>query len=235
MSFLNDPALRHIAATTGDVLPEQLWRYDTGSEDALGDLARILHKTAHSYNRAVASLDRAVQLLTHRPDARAAGLGKVLPGMTTATEQHAVLADVLTDAYLAWRRHHPISDAGVQRHLLLYPRDLTHGVVTLWPSSAYVWLVSPDAEAAHAFGIPYADRTVGQVTETLEGVFEPIACTNPDHIADQPALTYRLPVRDDLATACRSLLRWWALRHSAAWQSRNPDQLTPTELDQLAA
>jgi len=155
--------------------------------------------------------------------------------MSTSMEQHAVLADVLTDTYLAWRRHRRISDGGVERHLLLYPRDPAHGVVTLWPTSAYVWLVSADAEAAHAFAVPYADRIVGQVTETLNGVFEPIACTNSDHIVDQPTLAYHLPVRDDLATACRSLLHWWQLRHSAAWRSRTPDQLTPTELDQLAA
>ena len=102
------------------------------------------------------------------------------------------------------------------------------------PPLITVWLVTADAEAADAFGIPYADRVVGQLTESTDGSFEPIACTNPNHIAEQAAITYRLPIRDDLATACRSLLRWWALRHSAAWRSRTPDQLIPAELDQLA-
>jgi hypothetical protein len=232
--FLTDPALRRIAAATNEVLPEQLWRYDTGGEDAVGDLARILHKTARSYNDTAVYLDKAVQRLTGRSRLGAAGYSEVLPGMLAAMEHHAVLADVLTDAYLAWRRHRAIG-GGDERHLLLYFGDPAHGVATLRCTSPYVWLVTADAEAAQAFAVPYANRIVGQVTETLDGTWQPIACSNPEHIADQPAITYRLPVRDDLATACRSLLRWWALRHSAAWRSRTPDQLTPDELDQLAA
>jgi hypothetical protein len=93
-------------------------------------------------------------------------------------------------------------------------------------------MVTADAEAAEAFEVPYPNRMVGVLHESPWEGWLPIACTDPAHIPS--GMAYRLPVRDDLATACRSLLRWWALRHSAAWRSRTPDQLTPTELDQLA-
>lgn len=48
-------------------------------------------------------------------------------------------------------------------------------------------------------------------------------------------MTYALPGHDDLPVACRMLLRWWQLRHSAAWRSRTPDQLTGDELAALTA
>ncbi|MBB5871941.1 hypothetical protein F4553_005320 [Allocatelliglobosispora scoriae] len=236
--FLADPTLRLIAATTNDVLPEQLWRYDTGTEDAVGDLARILHKTALAYNASCAELDKPHP----RPSSglRAAGTGEAMSAVLATVDRHAacerhnVIAGGLLDLYQAWRRHRPIND-GDERHLLLRPRDPGYGVATLQRTSHNVWMVTADPEAADAFEVPYPNRMVGVLYESPWEWWLPVACTDAAHLAAASGPVYRLPVRDDFVTACRSLLRWWALRHSAAWQSRTPDQLTPTELDQLAA
>lgn len=232
--FLTDPALRRIAAVTNEVLPEQLWRYDTATEDALGDLARILHRAALGYNNTTAFLDKAVQELTARPELRLAGYGQALPNVLCAMERHGILADLLIDAYRAWHRHHPIEQHRDERHLLLQPGDPSRGVAVLRAHGPHTWLMLPDAEAAEAFGVPYPCRIVGQVAWTDEG-WLPTAYTNPAHLEEQPRMIYRLPVCDDIASACRSLLRWWQLRHSATWHSRTPDQLTEPELAQLAA
>ncbi|MCP2325197.1 hypothetical protein HDA40_003704 [Hamadaea flava] len=233
--FLTDPALRLIAASTNDVLPEQLWRYDTAAENAFGDLARILHKTAIAYNTSSADLDRPAP----RPSfgLRPAGTGEAMQDMLAtidrhaAMERHTVITGSLLDLYRAWRRYRTLND-GDQRHLLLCSGDPGHGVATMQRFTHHQWRVIADAEAAQAFGVPYPNRMVGVLVETEDGIWQPIACTDAAQIASGTA--HLLPVRDDLATACRSLLRWWALRHSAAWRSRTPDQLTPTELDQLA-
>jgi hypothetical protein len=233
--FLTDPALRLIAGTTNDVLPEQLWRYDTGTADALGDLARILHKTALAYNASIADLDNAAPQPSF--GLRPAGTGEAMKDVLAtidrhaAIERHTVITGSLLDLYRAWRSHRPIG-GGDERHLLLYPGDPGHGVATLQRTSPNAWMVTADAEAAQAFRVPYPGRMVGVLAETEDGTWQPIACTDAAHI--HSGMAYRLPVRDDLATACRSLLRWWALRHSAAWRSRTPDQLDATELDQLA-
>ncbi|MBV1854583.1 hypothetical protein [Catellatospora tritici] len=232
--FLTDHALRRIAAATNEVLPDQLWRYDTAAEDAVGDLARLLHKTARAYNATTTYLDSAVPKLTARPELRTAGQREDLSGMLAAIERHHVLADVLLDAYMAWRRHRTIS-GGDEQHLLLYPGDPAHGVITLSRTSPRFWRATADTEAAKAFGVPYADRIVGLIAETPDGKYEATACSSQAHAESGSPMSYRLPDRDDLTTACRSLLRWWQLRHSAAWRSRTPDQLDPTELDQLAA
>ncbi|MDG4751336.1 hypothetical protein O7630_10320 [Micromonospora sp. WMMD718] len=233
--FLADPALRLIAASTNDVLPEQLWRYDTGTEDAFGDLARILHKTAMAYNTSSADLDSPAprRSLGIRPAGTGAAMQDVLATIDqrVALERHTVITGSLLDLYRAWRRHRPLND-GEQRHLLLCSGDPGHGVATMQRFTHRQWRVTADAEAAQAFAVPYPNRMVGVLVETEDGIWQPIACTDAAQIAS--GMAYRLPVRDDLATACRSLLRWWALRHSTAWRSRNPDQLTPTELDQLA-
>jgi hypothetical protein len=42
-------------------------------------------------------------------------------------------------------------------------------------------------------------------------------------------------VVEDEAAACRSLLRWWALRDSPQWRNRTPDQLSTEEQAALAA
>ncbi|MFI9641401.1 hypothetical protein ACIG87_15275 [Micromonospora sp. NPDC051925] len=231
--FLTDPALRHIAAVTNEVLPEHLWRYDTATEDALGDLARILHRTTLGFNNTTAFLDQAVQQLTARPELRLAGYRHALPNMLAAVERHGILADLLIDAYRAWRRHRPIERHGDEHYLLMQYGDPSRGVGVLRAHGPNTWLVLPDAEAALAFEAPYAGRVVGQVAQTEDG-WTPIAYTDPAYLTEQPSMIYRLPACDDIASACRSLLRWWQLRHSALWNSRTPDQLTEPELARLA-
>lgn len=234
--FLADPTLRLIAGTTNDVLPAQMWRYDTGSEDALGDLARILHKTAMAYNASCAELDNPAPRPTSA--SQAAGTGEAMSAVLAtinrhaAWERHNIITGGLLDLYAAWRRHRSIND-GDERHLLLRPRDPGHGVATLQRAAHNMWTVTADAEAADAFGVPYPNRMVGVLYESPWEGWLPVACTDAAHLAADSGPSYRLPVRDDLATACRSLLRWWALRHSAAWRNRTPDQLTENELDQL--
>lgn len=232
--FLTDPALRRIAAATNEVLPDQLWRFDTAAEDAVGDLARLLHKTAREYNATVAYLDSAVPHLTARPELRTAGGREAVSGMLAAIERHQVLSGVLIDAYSAWRRHRALG-GGDEQHLLVYSGDPAYGVITLSRTSPRFWRATSDAEAAEAFDVPYAGRIVGLIAETPDGRYEATACSNQAHAESGSPIAYRLPDQDDLTTACRSLLRWWQLRHSAAWRSRNPDQLEPAELDQLAA
>lgn len=237
MAFLTDPALRLIAGATNDVLPEHLWRYDTGTEDPMGDLARILHKTARAYNTSSADLDKPGP----RPSfgRRPAGTGEAMKDVLAtidrhaAMERHTAITGGLLDLYRAWRRHRPIGD-GDERHLLFYPGDPGHGVATLQRLTHNKWQVTADPEAADAFEVPYPNRMVGVLHESHWEGWLPTACTDAAHLAATSGPAYQLPVREDLATACRSLLRWWALRHSAAWRSRTPDQLTTDELDQLA-
>ncbi|GHJ54437.1 hypothetical protein Nm8I071_37440 [Nonomuraea sp. TT08I-71] len=240
--FLTDPALRRIAADTNEVLPEHLWRHDTATLDALGELARVLHKTALGFNDSTATLDKSLtqlgelaeaarQQLAARADLHLAGYHQALTDALAARERHIVLGAMLITAYRGWRNHRPIS-AGEERHLLLQPGDPSRGVAVLRPQEPHTWLVFPDTEAATAFDIPYPGRLVGEVTQTGAG-WTPTAYTNVRHRQSQPGLTYPLPVCDDAASACRSLLRWWHLRHSDAWRSRTPAQLTPAELAHL--
>lgn len=241
--FLTDPALRRIAADTNDVLPEQLWLHDTATLDPIGDLARVLHKTARDFTDSTATLERALtrvgvladtarQGLAARADLHMAGYHQALTDALTARERHTVLGAGLVAAYRAWRNHRPIGGSD-ERHLLLQRSDPSHGVATLRLKDQRTWLVVPDAEAAAAFGIPYPDRIVGEVTDTGQG-WAPTAYTDPQHLQLEAGMAYRLPVCDDLASACRSLLRWWHLRHSDAWHSRTPAQLSPAEVADLA-
>ncbi|MFI5489234.1 hypothetical protein [Micromonospora echinaurantiaca] len=242
--FLTDPALRRIAADTNDVLPEHLWRHDTATLDPIGDLARILHKTARAFTDSTAALDHALarvgklseaarQGLSARADLHMAGYHQAVTDALAARERHIAVGALLLTAYRAWRNHRPVG-GGDERHLLLRPGDPSHGVATLRLKDQRTWLVVPDAEAASAFDIPYPGRVAGEVTDTGHG-WTPTAYTDPQHRRTQPGMTYPLPVCDDLASACRSLLRWWHLRHSAAWRSRTPAQLTPAELAHLAS
>ncbi|MEU8264683.1 hypothetical protein AB0C02_29200 [Micromonospora sp. NPDC048999] len=243
--FLTDPALRRIAADTNDVLPERLWRHDTVTLDALGDLARVLHKTALGFTDSTTTLDKALARvgemaaagrrgLAARADLHMAGYHQALTDALAARERHIVLGAMLVTAYHAWRNHRPVLGTGDERYLLLQPGDPARGVAVLRQRDPHTWLVFPDTEAATAFDIPYPGRVVGEVAQTDHG-WTPTAYTDPQHRQTQPGLTYPLPVCDDLASACRSLLRWWHLRHSDAWRSRTPAQLTPAELAHLTA
>ncbi|KXK59287.1 hypothetical protein AWW66_25165 [Micromonospora rosaria] len=240
--FLTDPALRRIAADTNDVLPEHVWRHDTATPHPVGDLARILHTTARDFTASTATLDQALTrvgalahharrgLATHG-DLPVAGYHHTFTDALTARDRHVVLGALLVATYRAWRHHRPVRTTDEQ-HLLLYPGDPARGVATLRLTAERTWLVLPDAEAANAFAIPYPDRVVGQITETDHG-WVPTASTAPRHAQTPPGRAFPLPACDDIPSACRSLLRWWHLRHSDAWRNRTPDQLTPAELAHL--
>ena len=242
--FLTDPVLRRIAADTNDILPERLWRHDTATLDPIGDLARILHKTARDFTDSTEFLDQDLagladlaaasrQGLAARADVHVSGYPQALTDVLAARERHTALGAMLITVYKAWRNHRPIHDSN-ERHLLLYPASPERGVATLRPKDPRTWLVVPDADAASAFGIPYPDRVVGEVTETDQG-WAPTAYTDPQQRQITSGMAYPLPVCGDLASACRSLLRWWHLRHSDAWRSRTPSQLTPAELAHLTS
>jgi hypothetical protein len=239
--FLSDPALRLIAARTGDVWPDHLWRYDTAPAEPFSELARHLHRITLEFNDATellfALLDRLDGRITCiRHDLRLRSTAHQYPGDTVRMElavlleRHTVLADTLADAYQGWRAHHvPDPDPAV-RHLLASHRDPSGGVFTLARPEPGRWHVIPDAQAAKAGNIPYANTLVGEVIAVCDG-WRPVAYTTP---GTPQSLRYQLPVTADLATACRMLMRWWNLRHSVDWRSRTPDQLTETELAWLA-
>ncbi|MEV6817098.1 hypothetical protein [Micromonospora sp. NPDC051296] len=243
--FLTDPALRRIAASTNDVLPEAVWRHDTAALDPIGDLARILHKTAREFTDSTATLDEALtrvdalagrgrRSLAASADLHIAGYHQTLTDALAARERHIVLGAMLVTAYRAWRNHRPVLGSGDERYLLLYAGDPASGVAILRRREQHRWLVVPDSEAGSAFDVPYPDRVVGEVTETDQG-WTPAAYIGALHQVTPPGMTYPLPVCGDVASACRALLRWWHLRHSDAWRSRTPDQLTPAELAHLTS
>ncbi|MGN9811465.1 hypothetical protein ACTMSW_19175 [Micromonospora sp. BQ11] len=241
--FLTDPALRRIAADTNDVLPEHLWRHDTATPGPLGDLARILHKTAIDFIDSTTNLDQALarvgvlaatarQGIAARADLHLASYPQTLTEALVARERHHVLGAALVTCYHAWRNHRPIADDD-ERYLLLRRCDPSRGVATLRRNDPHTWLVVPDAEAAGAFDIPYPDRVVGEVTETDRG-WTPTAYITRSHQAPL-ATVYSLPACGDLTAACRSLMRWWHLRHSDTWRNRTPNQLDPAELAHLTS
>ncbi|MBO4210921.1 hypothetical protein, partial [Micromonospora echinofusca] len=217
--LLTDPALRRIAADTNDVLPDQLWRHDTATLGPIGDLARLLHHTARAFTDTTTALDttltRTATIATtaaHQLDARAdlhlPGYQQTLTDALTARERHTTLGAMLVATYRAWRNHRPtLGDSGT-RHVLLRPGDPSAGVATLRRREPRTWLVVPDTEAATAFAIPYPDRVVGEVTDTGQGWTPTAYIARPDHPTPL-GTTYPLPTCDDLAPACRSLLRWW--------------------------
>jgi len=242
--FLSDPALRRIAGCTGDVWPEHVWRYHTADPDVLGELARLLHSTTQEFIESFGHLDRLLsQVHEHASMATDQLRERAVPeppyrlrvlmlDLRDQQERHNVLDQMLLNAYRAWRQQRPVQFLTV-RHLLLRPGDPSFGVATLQQAGAYTWLVTADAQAAAAFDIPYPQRVVGQIRATDSG-WQPVAHNNPQHLTTLPDLTYPLPVHIDQTVACRTLLRWWALRHSAAWRSRRPEQLSEAELADLA-
>lgn len=243
----DDPALVAIAAITGDALPERLWRYDTATADPVADLAQALHSTAIEFTgstqvlaRALAKLgeqcQRQLATLTSRAAlARPHGLDTDTVHLVQLLERHDTLREALLASYTLWRRHRPASRDPRIRYLLTRPYDPTGGVLTLATGDdGESWLVCPDAVAAAAYGTRFAERIIGQVHTSSDG-WRPTAYTNPEHQRTCPHLVYPLPAADDEAAACRSLLRWWALRDSPQWANRTPDQLSTEERAALVA
>jgi hypothetical protein len=243
--FLSDPALRRIAACTADVWPDHVWRHHTGTHDSTGELARLLHRATLAFTNATANLDQRLTVLGQDCDnalrslraqafATSVHLVRHLAEVLAELERHQLSEDMLLEAYRAWRANHPGPNPQAdQQYLLMRPSDPTWGVATLRRHDQHIWLVIPDAEAAARFEVPYPNRVVGGVVLTDNG-WQPTAYHDPQHLSALPALTYPLPACGRLPAACRTLMRWWALRHSADWRNRTPNQLTAAELDQLA-
>jgi hypothetical protein len=245
--FLSDPVLRAIAASTDDVWPEHLWRYDTANTDAAGDCARLLHTATLSFNdnahllyRTLRRVHDGTTALHDGMDAYAAithphGVDTDALRLVQHIERHNLLEGVLQGCYQAWRTHRPRPDTNGLRHLLVASRDPRYGVVTLRPhTEPGTWLVSADTVAAAKFAMRMPDRVIGQTTTTDTG-YVPVAYTDPQHLTTTPHLVYRLPAADTERDACRAILRWWQLRYTPDWDSRTPDQLTAAELASLTA
>ncbi|MFD6696335.1 hypothetical protein [Micromonospora aurantiaca (nom. illeg.)] len=201
--FLTDPVLRRIAADTNDVLPEQQWRHDTATAEPIGDLARLLHKTALDFTDSTTNLDQALTRLGALAETGRRGLaahaGLYIPGhhqvvtdALAARERHTVLGVTLTACYRAWRNHRPMNE-GDERHLLLRRCDPSRGVATLQRKDPDTWLVIPDAEAAAAFDIPY--------TRSASSARSP--APNGDG-RRPPTLPVRIRSRSPRCTPCRS-------------------------------
>jgi hypothetical protein len=244
----DDPVLVAIAATTGDALPERWWRYDTATPDPVGDLAQALHAAAVEFTGSTQVLARTLGRLREQCERQLATLGERAAvgrphGLDTDAlhlvqllERHDTQREALLASYALWRRHRSIPPDPRIRHLLARPYDPTGGMLTLATGdNGGVWFVSADPVAAAAYGTRLADRIIGQIAATTEGGWQPTAYTDPAHQHTCPHLVYPLPVAEDEAAACRSLLRWWALRDSPRWRNRTPDQLTAHEQEALAA
>jgi hypothetical protein len=244
--MIDDPVLTAIAATTNDALPDHLWRYDTGADEPIGDLACILHSAAAEFTGTTQVLGRALHRLHRRCGEHLqtltshAGLIRLHVMDTDALtliqllERHQLHRDALLTAYAAWRRHRPASLDPQVHHLLPAPYLPTSGRITLTATDQHTWLVTPDQTAAAAYGTDHAGQIIGHIQATGNG-WQPTAYTHPQHQQTHPHLVYPLPPVEDQAAACRSLLRWWALRESPTWDGRTPDQLTSHEQAALSA
>jgi hypothetical protein len=244
-AMLTDPVLIAIAASTNDALPDHLWRFDTATTEPVADLAAALHRAASEFTGTHQMLQRSLRRLCDRIEGhlttltshavldRPHGLDTEALALVQMLERHELHREVLLSAYQAWRRHQPTSRNPQVRHLLAVPYDPRGGMVTLTTTDCAVWQVSPDPVAAAAFGIRLAERLIGEI-EPVETGIQPTALTHPEQRKTCPHLVYPLPVTDDEPAACRSLMRWWALRDSAHWRSRTPDRLTDDEQAALA-
>lgn len=244
----SDPVLTAIAVGTNDALPEHLWRYDTADGDPIADVALALHRAAYEFTGISQLLARTLQRLhercgnhldtlisyaaVHRPN----GLDSEVLKLMQLLERHDSQRDALLATYAVWRRHRPTSRDPRVRYLLPQPYDPTHGIVTLGADdTGTCWYVVPDTVAVEAFGLSMAPGVIGEIRPTGTGGWQATALTHPEHRTTCPHLVYPLPDTDDEAAACRSLLRWWALRDSDHWHGRTPAQLTGAERAALAA
>jgi hypothetical protein len=221
-----EPALTAIAVATNDALTDHLWRHDTGTADG-GDpvahlaialcraaddfnttsqlLARTLHHVREQYGRHLHGVTNVATIHPHSLDIDAFRLLQQLERFDTQRE-------ALLSLYAVWRRHRPTSRDPQVRHLLLAPYDPSKGMVALGADeSGLVWYVVPDRVAAAAFGLRGYGAVVGEIRLGDAG-WQPTAFTDLEHRTTCPHLVYPLPPADTEAAACRSLLRWWALR-----------------------
>lgn len=242
--LLTDPALRRIAAATGDVWPDRVWRFDTADPGPTGQLAMLLHDTSlrfadssglvgRALGKAGKDISRTQADLAKDAHLYLIGADRTFADTLAAIERHSVLEEQLLAQYAAWRTVSTVPSAHGTFHLLVKAGDPGWGVVRLEPDSDGHWRVFPDGEAATHFGITHTDRLIGEVAAD-KGSFAPTAYSHPHFGETHPQLVYRLPGCDDLQSACRSLLRWWAFRESVHWDGRTPTELDPAELAAFA-
>ncbi|GAA1370287.1 hypothetical protein [Catellatospora chokoriensis] len=224
--ILSTSALQAIAAATGEVWPEHIWRHDTDGNDWRAENAKRLHRAAIGFNDNVTLLTRILTRLgeatgaVHKSLLGRAGLNTApmldtaLSDLLTSMERHRILEEMLLDAYRAWRAHRPDAADPDVRMLLIQERDPAYGVVKLLRRHAEreTWAVVPDTVAAHQHEAPFPDRVIGTVQVYGEG-WLPTAYLQPEHGSVTAEQMHHLPVHDDITVACRMLLRWWALWH----------------------
>jgi len=244
-----DPALTAIAVTTNDALTEHLWRHDTGDTDDGDPIAYIaveLARAAHDFNATAGLLTRAltqVGELGHWHASAITDLATVYPysldvdmvRIVQQLERFDAQREALLRLYLVWRRYRHTTRDTRSRYLLVQPYDPSKGMVALSADETGLgWFVAPDAVAAEVHGLSSPGTLVGGIWHGSAG-WQATAFTHPEHRVTCPHLVYPLPPADDEAAACRSLLRWWALRDSAQWHGRTPADLTAAEQAALVA
>jgi hypothetical protein len=241
-----DPALTAIAVATNDALTEHLWRHDTAdSSDPIAHVAIELARAAHDFSTTARLLTRLVNHVGQtctRHAATITDLATVYPHsldidafrVLQQLERFDTQREALLSLYAVWRRHRPPYRDLRVRQLWVQPYDPSKGMVALSAEDIGAWLVVPDQVAAEVHGLRGAVGIVGEIRLGDAG-WRATAYIHPEHRATCPHLVYPLPAADTEAAACRSLLRWWALRDSERCQGRTPAQLSTAELAALTA
>jgi hypothetical protein len=136
--------------------------------------------------------------------------------------------------YVVWRRHRPPYRDPRVRPLWVQPYDPSKGMVTLGADDSGAWLVIPDAIAAEVHQLRGYGAAVGEI-RLGEAGWQATAYSPSEHRTAGPHLVYPLPPAPTEATACRSLLRWWALRDAEQRQDGTATQLVVVEQAALTA
>lgn len=237
-----DPALTAIAVATNDALTDHVWRYDTGTADGdpIAHIAVDLSRKVQDFNTTAGLLTRVlgqVGEVCRRHINTITDLATVYPHslnldairVLTQLERFDTQREALLALYAVWRQHRPVFRDPRVRHLWVQPNDPSKGMVALSADeSGLVWFVAPDSVAAEVQGLRSYGAIVGDI-QLGEAGWQATAYTHPEHRVTCPHLVHPLPPADTEATACRALLRWWALRDSEQWHGRTPAQLSAAE------
>ncbi len=243
-----DPALTAIAVATNDALTEHLWRHDTATADSGDPIAQIAIELARKAGDYISTTGLLTRLLTHvgqtcvRHAATITDLANVYPHsldidafrILQQLERFDTQREAMLSLYAVWRRHRPPYRDPRVRQLWVQPYDPSKGMVALSADEAGAWFVVPDAVAADVHGLRSYGALVGDIRLGDAG-WQATAYTHPEHRTTCPHLVHPLPAADTEATACRALLRWWALRDSNHGQDRTPAQRSPAEQAALTA
>jgi hypothetical protein len=241
-----DPALTAIAVATNDALPDHVWRHDITTADTNDPIAQIaaeLHHTALTFTATAQTLTRFLDHIgdTYRHAATAiTDLAdfdiKATHGSQFVLDQQTGRFDTerrhLLDLYAMWRRHRPTSPDPRRHHLWLQPHDPRWGMVTLHADTGgTTWLVTPDTTATDAFATPSPGTLIGDIWNGSNG-WQTTAYRDLQHHSE-PDSVFRLPPTASQAAACRTLMRWWALRATDHGTTLTPEHLTGEQLRTL--